>query len=89
MKLKFKQSCVFHGDRTAGEIVDFAALPPDARIVIGAGLAEILTEDAEPETHEPPEMPREALEGADADDGPAEETTAEKAPAKRAKRKRK
>lgn len=38
--LKFKSSCVFHGDRVAGETLSFDVPPPDASIVVGAGLAE-------------------------------------------------
>lgn len=40
MFLKFKKTCVFHGDRSAGEIVEFDVPPRDVSIVIGAGLAE-------------------------------------------------
>lgn len=92
MKIRFKSSCVFHGDRSAGEIADFAALPPDASIVIGAGLAEILEDEPEDlaKMHEePPEMPREALEGHDSDDEPSAHSTPAKTLAKHsAKRKR-
>ena len=89
MKLKFKYSCVYHGDRKPGEIVDFATVPPDAAIVIGAGLAEILTDEPEnepePETAELP--PLDVLESTDA---ASAETEPEEKPAKRtAKRKRK
>ena len=92
MKIRFKSSCVFHGDRAAGEIADFAAVPSDACIVVGAGMAEILEdepEDSEKMHEEPPEMPREALEGHDSDDETSEHSTPAKTPAKRsAKRKR-
>ena len=92
MKIRFKSSCVFHGDRAAGEIVEFAALPPDAAIVIGAGMAEILEDEPEEPRgmhEEPQEMPREALEGHDSDDEPSEHSTPAKTPAKHsAKRKR-
>lgn len=92
MKIRFKSSCVFHGDRAEGEIADFAALPPDAAIVIGAGLAEILEDEPEDSAkmhEEPPEMPREALEGHDSDNEPSEHSIPAKTPAKHsAKRKR-
>lgn len=89
MKLKFKHGCVFHGDRKPGEIIDFSTIPPDAAIVIGAGLAEILTDEpeneTEPETAELP--PLDVLESTDA---ASAETEPEEKPAKRtAKRKRK
>lgn len=87
MKIRFKSSCVFHGDRAAGEIVDFAALPPDAAIVVGAGLAEILTDEPdEPEPEQPAALPPlDALERQDADSAdvlPEDEMP----PAKHAKR---
>ena len=90
MKLKFKQSCVFHGDRKPGEIVDFATVPPDVAIVVGAGLAEFMT-DTEPENEPEPETtelpPLDVLESTDA---ASAETEPEEKPAKRtAKRKRK
>ena len=92
MKIRSKSSCVFHGDRAAGEIADFAALPPDACIVVGAGMAEILEDEPEDSAkmhEEPPEMPREALEGHDADDEPSEHSSPVKTSAKHsAKRKR-
>lgn len=81
MKIRFKSSCVFHGDRTAGEIADFAALPPDACIVVGAGLAEILED-------EPEEMPRDVLEGHDSEESEAEPEPAAKPAKHSAKRKR-
>ena len=89
MKLKIKSSCVFHGDRAAGEIADFAALPPDACIVVGAGLAEILEDEPEQPA---PEPGMDALENTDeasaeTEDEPEPEPAAK--PAKRsAKRKR-
>ena len=93
MKLKIKSSCVFHGDRFAGEILDFATLPPDAAIVLGAGLAEILTDEPEePEPEQPDALPPlDVLEQHDADSAdvlPEDEIPPAK-PAKRsAKRKR-
>ena len=48
MFLKFKKSCVFHGDRSAGEIVEFDVPPRDVSIVIGAGLAEYVNGPEEP-----------------------------------------
>ena len=92
MKIRFKSSCVFHGDRAAGEIVDFAALPPDACIVVGAGLAEILEDESEQPEEPAPERSLDALENTDAasaetEDEPEPEPAAK--PAKRsAKRKR-
>lgn len=69
MKIRFKSSCVFHGDRAAGEIADFAMLPPDATIVVGAGLAEILTDEPDESEPEQPAAlpPLDALEQQDAD----------------------
>lgn len=93
MKLKIKSSCVFHGDRAEGEIMEFATLPPDAAIVVGAGLAEILTDEPdEPEPEQPDALPPlDALEQQDADSAdvlPEDEMPPAK-PAKRsAKRKR-
>ena len=92
MKLKIKSSCVFHGDRAEGEIMEFATLPPDAAIVIGAGLAEILTDEPEDEPEQPDALPPlDALEQQDADSAdvlPEDEMPPAK-PAKRsAKRKR-
>ena len=89
MKLKIKSSCVFNGDRAEGEILEFDTLPPDAAIVVGAGLAEILTDEPEnepePETAELP--PLDVLESTDV---ASAETEPEEKPAKRtAKRKRK
>lgn len=81
MKIRFKSSCVFHGDRAAGEIADFAALPPDACIVVGAGLAEILED-------EPEEMPRDVLEGHDSEESEAEPEQQAKPAKHSAKRKR-
>ena len=92
MKIRFKSSCVFHGDRAAGEIADFAALPPDACIVVGAGLAEILEDEPEQPEQPAPEPGMDALENMDAasaetEDEPEPEPAAK--PAKRsAKRKR-
>ena len=92
MKLKIKSSCVFHGDRAEGEIMEFATLPPDAAIVIGAGLAEILTDEPEDEPEQPASLPPlDVLEQQDADSAdvlPEDEMPPAK-PAKRsAKRKR-
>ena len=93
MKIRFKSSCVFHGDRSAGEIADFDALPPDACIVVGAGMAEILEDEPEePEQEQPDALPPlDALEQQDADSAdvlPEDEMPPAK-PAKRsAKRKR-
>ena len=53
MFLKFKKTCVFHGDRSAGEIVEFDVPPRDVSIVIGAGLAEYVDGP-----HETPETPQ-------------------------------
>ena len=91
MKLKIKSSCVFHGDRAAGEILEFDTLPPDAAIVIGAGLAEILTDEPdEPEPEQPDALPPlDALEQQDADSAEVEAEPEPVKPAKRsAKRKR-
>ena len=84
MKLKIKSSCVFHGDRAAGEIMEFDALPPDAAIVVGAGLAEILTDEPEDEPEQPASLPPlDVLEQQDADSA---EVEAEPEPAKPSKR---
>ena len=90
MKLKIKSSCVFHGDRAEGEIMEFATLPPDAAIVIGAGLAEILTDEPEDEPEQPASLPPlDALEQHDADSAEVEAEPEPVKPAKRsAKRKR-
>ena len=90
MKLKIKSSCVFHGDRAEGEILEFDALPPDAAIVVGAGLAEILTDEPEDEPEQPDAMPPlDALEQQDADSAEVEAEPEPVKPAKRsAKRKR-
>ena len=91
MKLKIKSSCVFHGDRAEGEILEFDTLPPDAAIVIGAGLAEILTDEPdEPEPEQPDTLPPlDVLEQQDADSAEVEAEPEPVKPAKRyAKRKR-
>ena len=48
-KLRITRACVFSGgDRAAGEVLSFDVPPPDAAIVVGAGLAEwIKPEDEE------------------------------------------
>ena len=91
MKLKIKSSCVFHGDRAEGEILEFDTLPPDAAIVVGAGLAEILTD--EPYEPEPEQLdalpPLDVLEQQDADSAEVEAEPEPVKPSKRsAKRKR-
>ena len=90
MKLKIKSSCVFHGDRAEGEILEFDTLPPDAAIVVGAGLAEILTDKPEDEPEQPDALPPlDALEQQDADSAEVEAEPEPVKPAKRsAKRKR-
>ena len=90
MKLKIKSSCVFHGDRAEGEILEFDTLPPDAAIVIGAGLAEILTDEPEDEPETPDALPPlDVLEQQDADSAEVEAEPEPVKPAKRsAKRKR-
>lgn len=90
MKLKIKSSCVFHGDRAEGEILEFDTLPPDAAIVVGAGLAEILTDEPEDEPEQPDALPPlDALEQQDADSAEVEAEPEPVKPAKRsAKRKR-
>lgn len=90
MKLKIKSSCVFHGDRAEGEILEFATLPPDAAIVIGAGLAEILTDEPEDEPEQPDALPPlDVLEQQDSDSAEVEAEPEPVKPAKRsAKRKR-
>ena len=53
MFLKFKKTCVFHGDRSVGEIVEFDVPPRDVSIVIGAGLAEYVDVPEEREVPAP------------------------------------
>ena len=93
MKLKIKSSCVFHGDRAAGEILVFDTLPPDAAIVVGAGLAEILTDEPdEPEPEQadatPPLDAREQQDADSADVLPEDEIPPAKTAKRSAKRKR-
>lgn len=88
MFLKFKKTCVFHGDRSAGEIVEFDVPPRDVSIVIGAGLAEYV--DGPGKRELPENAPNlDALESTDAASAEIEvEETPMKKPATRKTKKK-